>query len=409
MVSNLLEGEADIETMNAMGYHASALGNYELDFGRGQLLRLEGQATFPFLAENLYNPDGTPAEIAKPYLLIDTQGVKLAVIGLVNRSLQGVANIGRFKVGPYDDALRATVAEVRAKGAQAVIVLAHLPMADLVALARSTPELHLPLMLGGFSHDISQQFLPDTGTWVINNGERWAAYGRIDLDVDPVEKTVRVVNSKQIWLAQRNPVADTAIAGVIDRALQRLGPDFNKSIGHTLTGLSSSTTACSFTLRSWLAADSTANFAMVNLGGIRQDIAAGGFTKADLISMLPFDDKVFRIKLTGQQLQEFRAPRGEPVGLSGLKIENGGLYYLRAQQPIDVNATYRVLVNDYLYNNSELLKRADPAPTVVFEDWRIPLYRWLADHKTAVDRPVEREMTLDKILRFGEAGVVADQ
>ncbi|MHB9132411.1 MAG: bifunctional metallophosphatase/5'-nucleotidase [Armatimonadota bacterium] len=405
-MSTLLEGEADIEVMKAMGYQASALGGQEFAFGRGQLLRLETQAGFPFLAANLQNPDGTIPEVAKPYAIIDTQGVKVAVVGLANRLLPTQANIGIIKVSPYAEALRKYVPEARAKGAQVVIVISSLPMAELVALARSAPELRIPVMLGGTTHEFNQQYVPDAGTWVMNNGEKWAAYGRIDLEVDP-DGGVRVEGIKQVLLQQRVPAVDPAIQAIVERWQQRLGPDYTKAMGSSTTGLWRSTGACAFTLQCWLAADQIADFAMINTGGIRQDItAAGGFTKADIINALPFDDKLYRVKMTGQQLLNFRSPKGDGIAVSGLRLVGGKLIWARANQPIDEKATYKIILDDYLYNVSEDLKAADPAPVIVFPDWRIPLYRWLDEHVTTDQRPVEKAMLLDKVVKFGETGMI---
>lgn len=405
-MSNLLEGEADMEVMKAMGFQATTLGSYDFSFGRGQLLRLETQAGFPYLAANMQNPDGSQPEVAKPYTIIDTQGVKVAVIGLANRTLPTLANIGIIKVGPYVEALRQYVPEARAKGAQMVIVISSLPMAELVVLARAVPELHIPLMLGGFSHEFDQQYVADAGTWVMNNGDKWAAYGRVDLEVDP-DGGVRVDGIKQVLLQQRTPAVDPAIQAIVDRWQQRLGPDYTKAVGASTTGLWRSTSAYAFTLQCWLAADQIADFAMINTGGMRQDItAAGAFTKADIISALPFDDKLYRVKVTGQQLLNFRAPKGDGVAISGLRLVGGKVIWARANQPIDEKAIYKIIVVDYLYMNSDDLKAADPAPVTVFPDWRIPLYRWLDEHVTGDQRPVEKAMPLDKVIKYGETGMI---
>jgi 5'-nucleotidase/UDP-sugar diphosphatase len=404
-LSNLLEGEPDIEVMNALGFQASALGNHEFDYGRGQLLRLAHQATFPFLAANLTNPDGTPAEMVKPYALIETQGVKVGVIGLVNRTLPSLVNIGILKVGPHVEALRRYVPEVRAKGAQVVIVISHIPMAELAALANAVPDLRIPLMLGGYSHELNQQCVADGSTWVMNNGDRWAAYGRIDLEVDLQDGSARVEGIKQVRLQQRPPTADSAVQAIIDRWQQRLGPDFTRPMGTTNAGLLRSTTACAFTLHAWLLADQVSDFAMVNMGGIRQDLAAGPFTKADVINMLPFDDKLYRVKMTGKQLMAFRGPKGDGVGISGLTLVDGKLMWTRANQPIDEKTVYKIITIDYLYNTSEDLRAADPNPAVVSPDWRIPLYKWLDEHQTSKTRPAEKEMALEKVLVVTEAGI----
>lgn len=402
-LSSLLEGEADIDVMNACGFQASALGYHEFDFGRGQFLRLVGKAAFPFLAANLTNPDGTPSEAAKPYVIIETQGVKVGVIGLVNATLPTQANIGILKVGPYVEALRQYVPEMRAKGAQVIILVGHIAPAELAVLAKAVPDLHIPLMLGGFTHELSAQYLPGIGTWVVSNGDTWAGYSRIDLEIDAQDGSARVESVKQYRLQQRTPVPDPAIQAIIERWQQRLGPDFVKPVGYTNSGLLRSSTACAFILHSWLLADQAADFSIINQGGIRQDLPTGAFTKADIIGMLPFDDKLYRIKITGKQLITLHPPKGETLVMSGLSQVDGKLVWSRTNQPIDEKATYRLLVVDYVYNNCEDMRAADPAPVTVLPDWRIPLYRWLDEHETSQKKPVEKEMVLEKVLKIGES------
>jgi len=404
-ISTLLEGEPDIEVMNAMGYQASALGVHEFDFGRGQLLRLATQATFPLLAANLLNPDGSPSEVAKPYVIIESQGVKVAVIGLMSSTVATHARIGMLKVGPYPAAVRKYAVEARAKGAQVVIVAGSLSQTELVALARTTPDLHIPLMLGGTTSDIVQQYVPDSDTWIMLNGRRWTAYGRVDLEVDAQDGSVYVTGIKQNRLQQRKADADPAIQAIIERWLARLGPDYTKPLGYTASGLPHAGGACAFALQCWLAANQGADFSMVNLYGVRQDLSAGPFTKSDIIEMLPFDDGIYSVKMTGKQLQSLHAVADEPIAVCGLSLIDGKLAWARINQPIDEKTTYHILVNDYLYNNWADLKAADPAPQHICPDWRIPIWSWLAKHETSDKHPLEKEMPLGRILTITDTGI----
>lgn len=405
-LSNMLEGEPDIEVLNAMGFTASAVSMQEFAFGRGQFLRLGGQATFPFLAANLINTAGTPVEVAKPYIIVDAQGVKVAVIGLITPSLPPSVNLGLLKVIPPEPALRVATQEARLKGAQVVVVVSSLPPADLSTLARAVVDLRIPLMIGGFSHDVGGGSLADTDTWVIANGSRWSTYGRIDLDVDA--DGARVTSAKQVTLAQRNPALDPAITTIIDRHMAKLGPDYNKPLGASTTGLWRSTTGAAFALHGWLANDPNSEFAAINMGGMRQDLPAGAFTKADVINMLPFDDRLYRISITGQQLLELISPRGDQIGLCGLAVADGKFTVMRSGEALDPKKTYHLIVDDYLYNNCDSMKKADAAPVTIFPDWRLPLYKWLADHDTVKGRPVEKMMTLTKLVKYNENGLITE-
>lgn len=70
-----------VAVMNALGYHTLTVGNHDLDFGLDTLRNLEEQAQFPFLAANLLDArNGRPA--FTPYTLHTFDGVRVAVLGL---------------------------------------------------------------------------------------------------------------------------------------------------------------------------------------------------------------------------------------------------------------------------------------------------------------------------------------
>ncbi len=72
-----------IATMNFMKYDAMVLGNHEFNFGLELVNRIIAQAKFPILAANAsYVKDG--ANVALPYVMIEKDGVKIAIIGLTN-------------------------------------------------------------------------------------------------------------------------------------------------------------------------------------------------------------------------------------------------------------------------------------------------------------------------------------
>ncbi|MEE9470328.1 MAG: hypothetical protein V3W32_01315, partial [Gemmatimonadota bacterium] len=54
LISNLTQGRATIDAMNAIGYDAAAFGNHEFDFGVRVLQERVRQAHFPLLGANIY-------------------------------------------------------------------------------------------------------------------------------------------------------------------------------------------------------------------------------------------------------------------------------------------------------------------------------------------------------------------
>ena len=71
----LSRGRSVVTLMNAIGYHASAIGNHEYDFGEANLIALADLAKFPLLASNIQRrSDGAPVSYAQPWALFEQGG-----------------------------------------------------------------------------------------------------------------------------------------------------------------------------------------------------------------------------------------------------------------------------------------------------------------------------------------------
>jgi 5'-nucleotidase/UDP-sugar diphosphatase len=381
-LSTLFQGEPVLRVMNLMGYDASALGNHEFDFGRAHLDTLKRQATFPLLAGNVLE-GGTPAPVAA-YTLTEEPGMKVAIIGLALGDLHRIAITEGVQATPYVAALRTLVPEVRAKGAQTVIVLAHVPFDELVALAGQVKELQIPLMLGGHDHKLASRKVE--GTWVVNSGQWWESYARVDLDVTP--RGTRVQSVKTVWLQQEQPARHPAVQAEIARWQARLSAETREVLGHSVSGLSRTPALYNLIADALLASDPGAQISLNNIGSLRCDLAPGPFTRGGLIELLPFNNRLLRLAVTGEQLLAYLPADGN-ISLAGLRRE-GGRYLLAAGTPLEPTAVYRVVLNSYMYATSDRLKAADPAPVTVAGDWRDALIAWFKAHPTEAAHPLER-------------------
>jgi 2',3'-cyclic-nucleotide 2'-phosphodiesterase / 3'-nucleotidase len=74
------------EVMNYMGYDACTVGNHDIEAGHGVYDRLVKEDNFPLLAANaVYIKTGKP--YFKPYQIIEKEGIKIAVFGLVTPAI----------------------------------------------------------------------------------------------------------------------------------------------------------------------------------------------------------------------------------------------------------------------------------------------------------------------------------
>jgi len=124
--------------MNAMGYDAATLGNHEFNYGLDYLEQVMGGANFPYVNANVYEGEGEARKNKfQPYVLlhkpcIDQYGamheLTIGVIGLVTPQIMewDKANLeGKVTVDDIVKTAEKFVPQMRAKGANVVIVLAH--------------------------------------------------------------------------------------------------------------------------------------------------------------------------------------------------------------------------------------------------------------------------------------------
>ena len=90
MLSNLTRGEALMEMMMSMGYDAMAIGNHEFDYGADNFQKQMNRVPFPVLGANIFYK-GTKHPFSRPYTIIERNGVRLGVIGIIGQDARSVA------------------------------------------------------------------------------------------------------------------------------------------------------------------------------------------------------------------------------------------------------------------------------------------------------------------------------
>ncbi len=417
-IGTLTRGEALIDLMNAARYDVAIPGNHEFDYGMERFFELTGKADFPYVSCN-FNYKGEL--VFKPYVIKECAGMKIAFVGVTTpKSITSSAPAyfqdenGEFIYGFMQDesgqklyaAVQSSVNAARAEGADLVYLLGHLgneascsPWTYAEVISHTSG---IDVMLDGHSHDTEQVVMKNKdGQNVVRSacGTKLGGigYSRISAQKAVVETNIykwensvsapevlglnntmsapvrEAIANNQEKMDQKGSTNDTLLTGyaperdeegnrvrMIRRGETNLG-DFCTDAYRNLTG---------------------ADVAMMNGGGIRQDIAAGDVTYGDIIKVHPFGNQLCVIKATGQQIIDAlewgsHAVPGEFGGflqVSGLSYEidlsvpnscvtdeNGlfvrvdGEYRVKnvcvGDEPIDPNALYTVAGTDYTFIN----------------------------------------------------------
>jgi len=372
-ISNLNRGQAVVEVMNAAGFDAATLGNHEFDWGQDVLWKRIDQARYPYLAANLeLCGDGLP-EGVQPYVVLDADGVRIAVLGLTYHDLSSIVMASAIQglcSLPPAETVRRYLPELQEK-ADLVIVLSHLGIAGDRALARAVPEL--PLIIGGHSHVAPSGGERVGDTVIVHAGAYGERLGLTVVRYDLDQRKIVEIDAGRETIAVHGGTPNAQVAAIVDRWGAEADRRGNDTVGQAVRPLrarrSTETALGNLITDAMRAADlgdgRIADVAMHNDGGIRADLDAGPITFAELYAVLPFDNILVGLDLTGEQvkamLEDGIGSMGSEIQVSGLRFSYrmGGRSGRRVTQvevggqPLDPACTYRVVTINYLHTHPQ--------------------------------------------------------
>jgi sulfur-oxidizing protein SoxB len=164
---------------DAMTFH------WEFTLGTERVLELIGEMGFPALGQNIFDAEwDEPAEDFAPYTWFERGGAKIAVIGQAFPYMP-IANPGwmfpEYSFGIRDQRMQEMVDEVRAEGADLVVLLSHngfdvdKRMASVVS--------GIDVILSGHTHDALPEPVLVGETVIVATGSNGKFVSRVDLDV----------------------------------------------------------------------------------------------------------------------------------------------------------------------------------------------------------------------------------
>ncbi len=177
-------GQDMVNVMNALKPDAMTF-HWEFTLGSDRVNEIVEGLPFAALGQNIFDSEwDEPAELFKPYKFFDRGGAKVAVIGQAFPYMP-IANPGwmfpEYSFGIRDEHMQDMVDEVRAAGADVVVVLSHngfdvdKKMASVVT--------GIDVILSGHTHDALPEPVLVGKTHIIASGSNGKFVSRIDLDV----------------------------------------------------------------------------------------------------------------------------------------------------------------------------------------------------------------------------------
>ncbi|MEP6769331.1 MAG: bifunctional UDP-sugar hydrolase/5'-nucleotidase [Acidobacteriota bacterium] len=388
MLSNLTRGEALMEMMMSMGYDAMVIGNHEFDYGSENFTRQMHRVPFPVLAANVFHK-GTRRYYSRPYALIERNGLRLAVIGIIGEDARSVALPSGITELDFTDPIpevRAAVKELRPQ-ADLVVVLAHQGKTGPQQTdAEARPEVQrdfdedirlcgevegIDVFIGGHAHrGIETPFVhPKTGTLIVQTYGYGTRLGVLKLSLRGGRVVAYRGELRKVW-SDRIP-ADRTVAAKLERykreTAQEIGVVVGRSKARLVRDYNRESPLGSF-IADVMRDQGTADAAFENAGGLRADLPAGPVTNGNVLDALPFLNTLVTCEMSGDQIRAvleqglslergliqvsgIRASYdlGRPVGQRLVEVAVGG-------RPLEGTRPYRVATNSFLGQGGDLYR-----------------------------------------------------
>jgi 5'-nucleotidase len=359
-----------IDAWNAAGLDYSTFGNHEFDFGPDVLLQRMKESRFKWIAANVIDKKtGKPFGDAPAYVVREFEGVKVGIFGLTLEETAVTSRPGpdvEF-LNPCETA-RKMVSEIHAQGVKTVVALTHLSLSEDKEVARCSG---VDVIIGGHEHTLLESSSGGAPIFKMTADAR--ELGQIDLNISKSSGAVESIDWKVIPVTdqtkddpqfvainQKYGALLKELAVVVGRTAVDL--DARSSIGRT-----QETNVGDFITDAFRTATG-ADVGLMNGGSIRADeiIRTGTLTRRDVLSILPFKNKVVKVEVSGATLRQAMehgvarsaedAEPGRFPQVSGVKFSfdatrpaGSRIVSLEVNgKPLDEKKTYTVAASDYV-------------------------------------------------------------
>lgn len=371
-IGAISQGRYIFEIMNAIGYDVSVPGNHEFDFGWSQFENFAKNVKCGFTSCNLRDLR-TGELLFKPYKIFTYGAVKVAFVGVctpesITSSTPSsfMDESGKFIYDFDGDAtgeklvasIQKAVDDARAEGADYVIVVGHLGEYEDVVKEWSVPYLAprtrgIDVFIDGHSHEVTPGLhftnADSKDVVVTQTGTKLHNIGKLTITTAGQVKTELIASVEG---------RDEKITALINDIKARFEDTLRQHLSWTSFDLRATddngkwlirdaeTALCNLATDAMLysvreTATGKADIGLFNAGGLRKDIKAGEITFNDALSVMPFNNTVCVIEVSGQTILDEleHGARHLPERDGGLLHVSGMTYTIDTRIPSPVKAS----------------------------------------------------------------------
>lgn len=387
-LSNLTYGAPVSEMMKAMGVIASAVGNHEFDWGVQRMEKWAEDGGFDFLAANIYDTTtGEPVQWAKPYLIVEKDGIKIAFLGLAHPdtvTLTKAENVTGIEFKDPIESAQTWVDYLKEGKAEegtpdVIVALTHIDSKQdretkeitglAVELANTITDLDA--IVSAHSHQTVAGEVNEVP--IVQAYKYGRALGKISIELNE-DKTVKDITASvdTVYKSKNDLIADENASQTYEKYNTELSPILDEVVGTANGEFTHDKSQPNVTLLGKWVSDmkrkkTGCQVAIQNGGGLRRSLYEGNITMGDLYEIMPFDNTLVTMELSGEDLKKainhgILNPNMGDGQFSGLKVEYDKdkefenritSISLEDGTPLEMDKYYTVVINDFMLTGGD--------------------------------------------------------
>lgn len=312
-----------IAGFNLLNYDFWVAGNHEFNYGVDTLLKVAKQFKGTFLCGNVYDK-GTGKTIGDTYKVVEKDGVKIAVIGMVTPNITrwDADNLKNYKVTNPLDEMKETV-EAAEKEADVIVAALHMGVDSEYStkgsgaedIAEAFPQIDVILAAHGHEERNEEK----NGVLIIENKNSGQTLADVDITVKTDGKGgYDVVDAKAEMCSMKGVEADADTVKALEKYDTRAKEDAVAVVGELKGGDLVPETEIPGITQSQI--EETAMINLINqvqmYYGEAEVSAAAAFSptanmkegkirKCDNTLIYKYDNTLYRLEMTGKQLKQY--------------------------------------------------------------------------------------------------------
>lgn len=433
-------GDVEYPLMDMSGYDIRILGNHEFDNGLDELASRWQQVKGDRLSAN-YDFTGTPAEgIFQPWTIKHVGDKNIGFIGINvdPESLIAYSSYPGMKFLNVIETANSVAQYLREeKGCDLIVAVTHIGYETDLPGKTTDPELaaaskDIDIIIGGHSHTLIDPADPKGNPYLIPNAEgkpvlvtQTGKYGKYvgKIEVDMAHLTNKDASRFKYSLI---PVTDRFPEESLDKEMREFLLPYREkvdSVNHRVIGKSArhlvnsdrnggfGNFAADFAM--WygnMKADSLSatgnathrpDMAIMNIGGIRQEMPEGDVTEGQILSTFPFSNHMTLIAVSGADIIEalrVAAQKGGEAISGNVRVVTDSDCGVRRvvinDEVMEPEKTYHVMTIDYVAEGNDGLRTLANHKNIWRDDIEMcaPMLRYL-DHLRSLGLPVAPDPT----------------